>query len=628
MDSSTTRQATGTNPLGSRFGPREPRQRSSGGGGELDSPDITSPCLNPSHRQPRRPTLNLAVAKQGLLRRTRQIALPRPTDRLASCAIARSAAKDKYTFLPAPHCRTSRQAPDRRGPRESLTEWTLHRQDGVDLERRRKLTPVAAVGRLVRGLSIGFGIFLMVLAQYRRMLQTAFDNADASLDGLLDPHRPIDLDNNSSPPPPSRPRRQRDGSMSPVPMSPLRLNRPLLPNEQLVPTVRPDQMLPGDYVIPTPPATDSRGSHISNSRNVQESSAPARQSSDRAQQSSALVQQTSAAPAVPVDQWDPDTMSFVPRGTRRRLRPPSPPPPPLTRESHVSQPSRSTLPQQAQPYLPIYGYYPAAWPYPWAPPQRQPAASMSSESRPQSARQPRTFLPTPLYTSSGQAILPNEPGLNHPGRGFPPPSVGVSRYNYPTLHPMLMENPRKPYAPPPLQWDVRCPPYTAKYITPRAQVVPISPQQWDMPFTKEKVTEAQIHINHNMLELLRHTPHVHIQQSTPITVKDVLCAIYDWLQELVRPPERDRLKERYPQLWSMAEEAFRRRCLTCPHIAIPAAEWRKGMKRVDLLTDLVMWSGMYVVHTEDSRWFLRVSLLQPADVDPRWHFQGGSRVSH
>ncbi|KAL7277121.1 hypothetical protein ACG7TL_008966 [Trametes sanguinea] len=306
----------------------------------------------------------------------------------------------------------------------------------------------------------------------------------------------------------------------------------------------------------------------------------------------------------------PPGARILPIPERHRLsEDPVLPTPPISRQTSGGQ--RPLPPPFDRPpgyYARLYGLLP-----PDSSAQATPAQATPAQATPAQAPAPQRWSQAgangaqhaPWWYPFNQPVVQPTPERTTPGHhercwvvpqtDYVPnaPGITVSTSRRPRLEAILVRDPFNPYHVPSLRWDVRCPPMTAKHITSRATIVPVSRQEWNAPFTKDKSTQAQINMSmYNRPELLGVFPPLHISQSTPITVLELLQYIYNWLQTPVWPREAEDLKTRYPHAWREAEEAFWTRCTTCPHITIPEVERRQGMKRVDLLVRQHIWSGM------------------------------------
>ncbi|KAI8974862.1 hypothetical protein BD414DRAFT_467928 [Trametes punicea] len=386
---------------------------------------------------------------------------------------------------------------------------------------------------------------------------------------------------------------------------------PLGPRDAYVPVIPDGLSLSGHVVVPSPPPSRRT------SRSKETNEAPAGRSNES-------MNQRPSAPSYPYGQW------WIPR-----VLPPggSGPPPPAPAWARVptdywnlsrsrSASSASQPPRQVNPQ-PYWGHHRSAtWPgapnpyrhiaYPPPPAGVVPAGGIW---HPYVVEPPRQILPVRGRTTFDTIHLVKGDGLTLPA-GPPSNFLGMPAPPYigPVLHPWLVSNPDRREVPV-LQWDLRCHPETVKRITARQVTVRLTRNDLKEPATYPAVKEVQIVHQQNMPELLSIFPPIHIRQTSTVTIGDVLRAIYDWFQTPISRYQADQLMRTHPLTWGRVEEAFRKRCVECEHIAIPLVEWRQGVKRVDLLTDQVRFWGMWVTHGDDMTWKIHVGFVVPQLVD-------------
>ncbi|KAI0659893.1 hypothetical protein C8Q70DRAFT_100280 [Cubamyces menziesii] len=290
----------------------------------------------------------------------------------------------------------------------------------------------------------------------------------------------------------------------------------------------------------------------------------------------------------------------IPAGTAPRIHPPIVPP-----NAHLTPPP---------------GF--------WSRSRPQSRASQGRHRTPGATPAPQDFLPwfdtegyaTPHYLTEDGRLLTANPVGETPAslmKLLPP-----SPYSGPHLHYYVLQNPDAPFCPE-LLWDARFPPEMIKRVTSREQVVRLTPGELKESLTFPEVREAWIRIRVPGNDTLLNACYpVSLKQERTITLQDAFDAVYEHLQRPVTQEQAADFARKDAECWEKAQEAFRKRCSESPHIPIPSVEWRKGVKRVDLLKENVRFLSMVVRHYHhpgltNMVWVINASFVPAYMVDPR-----------
>ncbi|KAI0821854.1 hypothetical protein BC628DRAFT_1295230, partial [Trametes gibbosa] len=127
--------------------------------------------------------------------------------------------------------------------------------------------------------------------------------------------------------------------------------------------------------------------------------------------------------------------------------------------------------------------------------------------------------------------------------------------------------------------------------------------------TLPEVNEVQIVYPTTRVGLLGLFGPISIRQTRTVTVGDALRAVYDFFQAPLAEEQAAHVQRTSPDVWKTWVDAFRRRCHEVPH-ALPVAEWRRGMRRVDCLGQKVMHWGAWTTHDVPERtWQINLGLV-------------------
>ncbi|KAH9848715.1 hypothetical protein C2E23DRAFT_691853, partial [Lenzites betulinus] len=102
---------------------------------------------------------------------------------------------------------------------------------------------------------------------------------------------------------------------------------------------------------------------------------------------------------------------------------------------------------------------------------------------------------------------------------------------------------------------------------------------------------------------------IDICQTRTVTIGDALRAVYDFFQTPLLDAEAKHVERTRPDVWKRCEDAFKRRVEMVPH-ALPAAEWRRGMRRVDCLGEQVkFWGAWATMNIPGATWQINLGLV-------------------
>ncbi|KZT24767.1 hypothetical protein NEOLEDRAFT_392347 [Neolentinus lepideus HHB14362 ss-1] len=171
------------------------------------------------------------------------------------------------------------------------------------------------------------------------------------------------------------------------------------------------------------------------------------------------------------------------------------------------------------------------------------------------------------------------------------------------LAPCLIPNPVNALLPQ-IIWDVAKSPVTARKLTGRHIILDMM-EDFRQPATAPIVRKLIIVCDFGSLRTL--WPPVELQQDRPISVWDIMNAIYEFFQKRLRRREFEYIKALQPDNEAILRDAFYRRCQDSPTLY----DWeiQQGYKRVDVLGDSRVWWGVWVTYNPDNTWQLNLGLM-------------------
>jgi len=96
-----------------------------------------------------------------------------------------------------------------------------------------------------------------------------------------------------------------------------------------------------------------------------------------------------------------------------------------------------------------------------------------------------------------------------------------------------------------------------------------------------------------------------------VKVWDILLGIYHHFQTPLTRREVDLITEADEKNYDRIVEAMWRRCSKAP--GLTGKEWKEGLKRADVLGDLISFGGLRVVENPDNTWQFHLDLLNRRD---------------
>ncbi|EPQ51725.1 hypothetical protein GLOTRDRAFT_48150 [Gloeophyllum trabeum ATCC 11539] len=102
-------------------------------------------------------------------------------------------------------------------------------------------------------------------------------------------------------------------------------------------------------------------------------------------------------------------------------------------------------------------------------------------------------------------------------------------------------------------------------------------------------------------------PPIEIERANPVTVWDIMHAIYEFFQKPMTQREVDYVSAIEPGNYEMLCEAFYKRIYDSSNI--PEWERLRGIKRVDVLGDRRVWWGLWITYNPDDTWQLNLGLM-------------------
>ncbi|KAG0703476.1 hypothetical protein DFH29DRAFT_440677 [Suillus ampliporus] len=156
----------------------------------------------------------------------------------------------------------------------------------------------------------------------------------------------------------------------------------------------------------------------------------------------------------------------------------------------------------------------------------------------------------------------------------------------PKFAPWLALNPFQP-AMPVLQWDIRQSPIAAR-LTTGAHISTDLAQALSSPVTDPPVSIIEIAIPACFMAYMWNV--VRVQRTGTITVRDVLDAIYEWLQTPLTRAEMEHIEHVSPTSVEAILRALHERASTSS--TLQGWEYLQGPRRIDCLGDIRRWIGL------------------------------------
>ncbi|TFK46515.1 hypothetical protein OE88DRAFT_1729062 [Heliocybe sulcata] len=242
-------------------------------------------------------------------------------------------------------------------------------------------------------------------------------------------------------------------------------------------------------------------------------------------------------------------------------------------------------------------------PHPQPHPQIPPAAFFPMNAI--TGSNPAAFSPVwdpnaTMSVSGGYPLPGTSPNWTTP----PWPPVSMPGTEMPMrIAPCLIPNPVNALLPQ-IVWDVSKSPSTARKITGRHIILDMV-EDFKQPATAPTVQKLVIVCDFGALRSL--WPQIEIEQDGPITVWDVMNAIYEFFQKRLRKREVEFIQSLQPGNEAILRDSFYRRCQDSPGLY----EWevQQGYKRVDVLGDSRVWWGVWVTYNPDDTWQLNLGLM-------------------
>ncbi|KAF8124588.1 hypothetical protein EV363DRAFT_1354012 [Boletus edulis] len=177
------------------------------------------------------------------------------------------------------------------------------------------------------------------------------------------------------------------------------------------------------------------------------------------------------------------------------------------------------------------------------------------------------------------------------------------------LSPHIIPNPNNAHLPM-IGWNVTKHPSMAKRLTPNHVIVDMSSISGDtVTHTKANTIVVTCDVGH-MSTLWG--PIV-IDQSEPVTLRDLFEAIYEYFQIPLTHPEVQYICGLHPSNLRRLTDAYYERCRES--VALPGWEARQGLKRADVLGDRKYWWGVWM-SSRCGVWWLNLGLMNPVHCLP------------
>jgi len=259
--------------------------------------------------------------------------------------------------------------------------------------------------------------------------------------------------------------------------------------------------------------------------------------------------------------------------------------------------------------VPTPRYYPPPLP-PWAPHHyvwEFPTGHLAWSPYPQfNPTIPHSFGPWAATPHTGGHPLPGPMPQWTPGT-WPPLDWA---HDVPIrLSPHIIPNPNNRHLPL-IDWNVTKHPSTAKRLTPNHVVVDMS-SIWEHPATHTNARMIVVTCDVGYMSTLWGP--VVIDQSGPVTLRDLFEAIYQYFQVPLTYPEVQYICNLHPSNLRRMTDAYYHWCRES--FALPGWEAWQGLKRADVLGDRKHWWGVWI-SSRHGAWWLNLGLMNPAHRVP------------
>ncbi|KAG9308210.1 hypothetical protein JVU11DRAFT_12223 [Chiua virens] len=256
-------------------------------------------------------------------------------------------------------------------------------------------------------------------------------------------------------------------------------------------------------------------------------------------------------------------------------------------------------PWYQQPPLPPWAPHHYVWAYPtghlaWSP-HPQPTPSI-----------PQPLSPWAAISLTGGHPLPGTMPQWTPGT-WPP--LDWARDVPIRLAPYIIPNPNNAHLPL-IDWNVTKHPSTAKRLTPNHVVVAME------NILGDHVTHTDAHtivVTCDVGHMSTLWGPIVVDQSTPVTLRNLFDAIYQYFQVPLTYPEVQYIFKLNPSNYWRMTDAYRIRCRESA--ALPGWEAKQGYRRADVLGDRRHWWGVWI-SSRHGRWWLNLGLVNPSHRGP------------
>ncbi|CAL1698886.1 unnamed protein product [Somion occarium] len=154
-----------------------------------------------------------------------------------------------------------------------------------------------------------------------------------------------------------------------------------------------------------------------------------------------------------------------------------------------------------------------------------------------------------------------------------------------------------------LRWDVSRLPSTATRRNHLGNVFKLAEADFNTPATTPPSNMVLITCRVGVVN--EYWPEIEVQGS-PVTVENVLDAVYDYFDRFLTQGEVNRIRDEDPDNFHWLRDAMIRRCQNSGQLYQHV--WRQGFKRVDCLGDNRMFNGLGVEYHPGCTWTLDLKL--------------------